>query len=109
MVHVDASRRQASLAKSPRCAPAPLYRIPPRPADLTHRQEQLYLAMRDLAITLGRPATATELGRAINATDVHKLLHCLVRKGRVRKVQYRTVTRYVAIEPAAKSKGGRRR
>ncbi len=104
MVHVEARSPQHALAEIPPSALAQLYKTPPRPADLTHRQEQIYLAMRDLAITLGRPATVTELGRAINATDVHKLLHCLIRKGRARKVQYRTVTRYVAIEPAALAK-----
>jgi DNA-binding CsgD family transcriptional regulator len=115
MLHVGTGSGQVPLAERSPSAPAQLYKIPPRPADLTHKQEQIYLAMRDLAITLGRPATARELGTILGLSydAVSGILRKLVRKGRVESQvlssQPRLPSGYSALpEPTAKLKASRR-
>ena len=115
MLATKSRSRQVPLAERSPSAPAQLYKIPPRPADLTHRQEQIYLAMRDLAITLGRPVTARELGMILGLTydAVSSILRKLLRKGRVESQvvssQPWLPSGYSALpEPTAKLKARRR-
>jgi hypothetical protein len=116
MVASDASRRQALLAKSPRRAPAQLYTIPPRPADLTERQERVLLAIEDFRITHRRGPTAKELCAILGFTcrAVDGVLCKLIRKGRVERHvlsgrPWHPSGYSVLPEPAALAKGGRRR
>lgn len=107
--------RQARLAeRSPRCAPAPLYKIPPVAAGLTERQERVLLAIQDFSITHRRGPTVREVGAilGLSCNAVDGVLRKLLRKGRVESrltSQPWLPAGYSALpEPTAKSKARRR-